>query len=283
MEIFGSLFLRYKIHEFRKDMDIIKIYYFDKFKLLKFVSVKRSMRFYSDKYPSIGDFVVVKHIKDDNCHLLEYNNKEGLIMNTNSTSYPKCLFVCKILNIDVNDSDDISYKIDLIRPKIKNEKMILERYYKIKHIHDKIINYSNMNKLNSKALIKENLHGLHFGMGLGNEIYESICNICDNGLRTYLSNELCDLETNISYTIDVRYYGYEGIDAIKDIFRKVQNSHPGVKIFYNSSPYYDVVDSNRNVNNIKSAIIEIRDKMKEIDGIFELKKCPNNPKYKLEL
>ncbi|XP_063902588.1 eukaryotic translation initiation factor 2 subunit 1-like isoform X2 [Zophobas morio] len=198
----------------------------------------QSVRFYEQKYPNVGDVVIVRveSIQDMGAYvrLLEYNNIEGMIPHS-ELSRRRIRSIQKLIRVGRNEAvvvlrvDENKGYIDLSKRRANPSDLIQaeERYLKAKLVNQIVRNVADVASCDAEKLYEETAWKLQKTYG---DMYNAFklatvkpqlfdeCNINEsvkNILITKIIHHLKSHPQKIRADIEVTCYNYEGVDSIK--------------------------------------------------------------------
>eukprot|EP01105_Mastigella_eilhardi_P002902 TRINITY_DN1374_c1_g1_i1.p1 TRINITY_DN1374_c1_g1~~TRINITY_DN1374_c1_g1_i1.p1 ORF type:complete len:380 (-),score=144.23 TRINITY_DN1374_c1_g1_i1:197-1243(-) len=201
-------------------------------------------RFYENKFPNVDELVVVlvKRVADMGAYvsLMEYNNIEGMIMQTEYSrrrikSVAKLLRVGKQEVVVVLRVDPVQGYIDLSKRRVSPQEALRaeERFNKSKAVHSimrhlaetKEISLEKLYQMCVWPLVKKYGHAydaFKAAIGAPEKVFESELNIPADilsDLTKLIARRLTPLPVKARADVDVTCFEYEGIDAIKAALR----------------------------------------------------------------
>lgn len=232
-----------------------------------------TIKFYPQEAPQQGDTVIVKVTKvtDDGVYgkLLEYPNYQGLILLsemsrrrirsiTQLTRVGK-LEVCAILRVDTSTK-----LVDLSKKQvgIKDSELATEKYHKTKQVLSFLLQIAQEVNVPVHTLVETIVYPLFIGRHhpldvfemvsagkefreiYSQEVYETLDYSTLTKLTELIKKKLVIKPYYIRADINCFYSGAEGVEVLKEVFRKVDSS---VKVRYISAPKYIFETQNTNV------------------------------------
>jgi translation initiation factor 2 subunit 1 len=197
------------------------------------------------EFPEVNDLVItsVSRITDVGIYviLLEYNNIEGFIslnqVSRRRFKNPKQIvrenerIVCQVLAVDKNHIDLNRKNVDL-----EDHDRILKRYNECLHIFTSSMSFTTQKGIDFNDFYTNNIWKLY--QRYGKDIIQHIRaqdEIKTEPFLSFVRERFPPLIYKIRAVIDVRYYGPEGVDKLKEIL-----SSEDLTIRYLSSPRYSV-------------------------------------------
>lgn len=262
-------------------------------------------RMYENEFPEADDFVMVRvtRMTDINAYvmLLEYNNKEGIILFSQLSrkrirSVAKHIRVGKVEVLQVLRVDSDKGYIDLSKKLMQKEEieMCEERYKKSKTVHSILSRVAQNNQYPLLDLYEKVGWPLSHKYGHTLEAFKEM--VQDEGilepfdipkevkedLLKLVKHRLAIHPVKIQADIEVTCFTAEGIDAIKAALHagleKGQDQEHPVRIQLFSTPVYFVYiitpDKNAGIATLNLMAEAVKEKIQEAGGNFAMKNEP---------
>lgn len=262
--------------------------------------------FYKNKYPEVGDVIMVKVVDIGEMgayvNLLEYNNIEGMILLSELTrkrirSVHKLIRVNRDEVVMVLRVDKENGYIDLSKRRVSAEEIAKceERYSKAGAVHSVMKHVAISEKVDLESvytsvgwpLYEKYSHAYNaFKLlltGSDEDIFEGI-DISESRKKRivdYVLVHLAPQPVRIRADFEITCFSYDGIDAIRDSLLLGEASAPAespITIKYISPPMYVMtcmtLDKEFGIETLNSAIEQIRSSITAKGGSFDVKMAP---------
>uniref|UniRef100_A0A7S4JVI4 S1 motif domain-containing protein n=1 Tax=Paramoeba aestuarina TaxID=180227 RepID=A0A7S4JVI4_9EUKA len=261
-------------------------------------------RMYENEFPEIDELVMVRvtRVTDVGAYvmLLEYNNKEGIILLSNLSrkrirSVNRHIRVGRIEVLQVLRVDSEKGYIDLSKKLIQKDDIIdcQERYKKSKTVHSILSRVAQNNEFPLLELYEKVGWPLSQKYGHAQDAFQAMVqdeSICPEDLPDAVRADLLKIvkhrlsvhPVKIQADIEVQCFTYEGIEAIKPALRaglkKGEEQDYDVKIQLFSTPVYLVFivtpDTAHGIKTLEGMIEEIRTAIEKSGGTLKVKSEP---------
>ncbi|XP_013399389.1 eukaryotic translation initiation factor 2 subunit 1 [Lingula anatina] len=264
-------------------------------------------RFYAHKFPEVEDVVMVnvRSIAEMGAyvHLLEYNNIEGMIL-LSELSRRRIRSINKLIKIGRNEcvvvirvDKDKGY-IDLSKRRVSTEEVMRceEKFAKAKTVNSilrhvgELLSYESDEQL--EELYKKTAWFFDDKYGKTGASYEAFkhavtnpeildeCDIDDHTKKVLAANikrRLTPQAVKIRADLDVRCYGYEGIDAVKSALNaglNLSTEDMPIKINLIAPPTYVMTTTTlervEGLAKLNAAMSKIKDSIEDQGGSFKI-------------
>lgn len=265
-----------------------------------------SCRFYENKYPAVGDIVVVnvKEIADMGAYvkLLEYDEIEGMIL-LSELSRRRIRSIQKLIKVGRNEvvvvlrvDKDKGY-IDLSKRSVSPEEALKceERYNKSRSVHSILRHVAEKHRIPLETLYEtigwplsrkygHTYDGFKAAITNPETVFEGITppsqEILDDLLQQ-ISRKLTPSPVKVRADIEVTCFGYEGVDAVKEALEAGESLHSEaipVKIKLVAAPLFVLtsvsLDKQKAIETLTEAISLMKESIEKAGGSLNIKMDP---------
>lgn len=263
-------------------------------------------RFYENKYPEVDDVVVVnvKEIADMGAYvkLLEYDDVEGMIL-LSELSRRRIRSIQKLIKVGRNEvavvmrvDKDKGY-IDLSKRRVSPEEATKaeERFNKSKAVHSILRHVAEKHKVPLETLYEtigwplsrkygHAYEGFKVAITNSDSVFEDIKAPSEDileDLKAQIARKLTPNPIKVRADVEVTYFGYEGVDAVKNALRAGENLSTDmnpVKVKLVAAPLFVLtcvsLDKNGAVEALKKSIEEMKQSIESVGGTLNVKMEP---------
>lgn len=253
-------------------------------------------RMYKNEYPEEGDLVMtqVTNVSPDKVYvnLLEYNNKEGIILPKNLSRKVRMRTINSFVRVgqklpmEILSVDEEKGYIDLIMKFIKPEdrSRIFKKYTKSKTVHDILSRVSEVTSVPLLDIYRTIGWPLYDKYEHCYDAFQDISVnpgllVCENNdvqeeLIKLIKHQFEIRQIRFVMIISLTCFSYMGIEAIKKALKKGIETgkllgYPNVRIECHTSPRYRIVLEDKNINNGVQILRQICKSVENIIRTFE--------------
>lgn len=249
---------------------------------------------YEQPFPEVDDLVMIKVIKVTEMgayvNLLEYNNIEGMILLT-ELSRRRVRSINKAVRVGQQDTaivvrvDAEKGYIDLSKKRVTSEDISIcqEKFNKSKTVHSILYHVARKENISLKHLYttvawplsREYIHTYNaFKLAVTQPDLIKNFNLPDttqNELISCIQHRLTPQPVKIRADLQVKCFGYDGIDAIKEsLLAGADTNKENIKIRLVAPPDFIIIteclDKELGLSQVRTAIDAVIDKMKTFKG-----------------